>query len=207
MREIDPDFRPRPPAGAVLGDIRAQSFCPVHHVPRYYYVDQQRACVQCGLAFTFRAAEQKFWYETLKFHFDSVPIRCPTCRRSRRSDVACRVEVQEAKAAVARAPRDPALQLSLARALVRHRQRLGSGDLDEAIHAARAVRRLSEPAPWPGSVEADYWEGAAHAAAGRSARARTLFTAFLAHRPPGRHLASLGAEAASWLQTNPASPP
>jgi hypothetical protein len=84
----DPSYCPPMPKGAVRGDVTRQHFCPMCHVPRYFYVDMERTCVQCGGKFVFSGGEQKFWYETLQFHFDSVATRCPECRRKRRSDKA-----------------------------------------------------------------------------------------------------------------------
>src|SRR5262245_59246467 len=73
----DLSYSPQLPRGAVRGDVHRQHFCPMCHVPRFFYVDDARTCVQCGAEFVFSGEEQKFWYETLKFHFDSVAIRCP----------------------------------------------------------------------------------------------------------------------------------
>jgi Probable zinc-ribbon domain len=59
--EYDPDFEPKLPHGAVRGDVGAQVLCCGHHVPRYFYVDEERVCRQCGASFVFAAREQKFW--------------------------------------------------------------------------------------------------------------------------------------------------
>jgi len=82
-------------------------FCTAHHDPKYFYVDETRKCIQCGSEFTFRAAEQKYWYETLKFNFSSVPVRCVQCRRQRRSEHALREQIAQAKSERAKFPRDP----------------------------------------------------------------------------------------------------
>src|SRR5687767_11028641 len=60
--QYDPDYQPPLPRGAVRGDVRKQLYCTAHHMPKYFYVDEQRTCVQCAQRFTFRAAEQKYWY-------------------------------------------------------------------------------------------------------------------------------------------------
>jgi hypothetical protein len=104
----DPTFRPKAPRGGVAGDVGRQVFCAAHHVPKYFYVDEPRKCIQCGRMFVFRAAEQKYWYETLKFNFSSLPVRCPTCRRLRRSEHALREQIAAAKADVRQRPADPA---------------------------------------------------------------------------------------------------
>ena len=116
----DPDYQPPLPRGAVRGDARKQVYCAAHHVPKYFYIDERRTCVQCGQTFTFHAAEQKYWYETLKFNFSSIPIRCVDCRRQRRSEHALREQIAVARVAVRDAPNDPAGHLSLARAIVEY---------------------------------------------------------------------------------------
>ena len=98
--EYDPTFSPRVPKGAVLGDLSKQVFCSACHEPKYFYVDETRTCVQCGSRFTFSGAEQKYWYETRKFNFSSVPIRCKSCRRLRRSEHAMREQIARAKQAM-----------------------------------------------------------------------------------------------------------
>ena len=82
----DPDYEPPMPPNAVRGDVKKQNFCPAHHNPKYFYIDEDHECIQCGKHFIFNAKEQKYWYETLKFNFSSIPIRCLQCRRERRSE-------------------------------------------------------------------------------------------------------------------------
>ncbi len=179
VREVwsyDPDYHPQMPPRAVRGDVRKQSFCPMCHVPRYFFIDEERTCVQCGHDFTFRAAEQKHWYETLRFHFDSVPIRCVTCRRQRRTVRALANQLAAARRDASASPQNPGHQLALARALVEHHQRTQAGNLNDAIAAARRAREL-----WPEAAEPLFWEGMAQAAAGRSAKARAALEAFLTH--------------------------
>ena len=172
----DPDYSPPLPRGAVRGDVRNQNFDPMCHVPRYFYLDERRSCVQCLQPFTFRAQEQKYWYERLRFHFRSIPIRCPACRRKRRSEGALREQIARARAHVREAPSDPGAHLALARAIVEYHIRTDEGDLAAAIAAARTAARL-----WPEAAEPLYWEGLAHARAGRTQRARDSLAAFLAH--------------------------
>jgi hypothetical protein len=172
----DPDYSPRLPRGAVRGNVRNQRYCPACHVPKYFYVDEERTCLQCGRVFCFRAAEQKYWYETLKFNFRSVPVRCLACRRQRRSEHFLREQIARAKAHMREDPSDPAAHLALARAIVEYHARTGQGDLDQAVAAARRAARL-----WPDAPEPLYWEGMAQARASRKAKARHSLAAFLAH--------------------------
>ncbi len=172
----DPDYTPPLPRGAVRGNVRNQAYCPASHVPKYFYLDEDRFCVQCGQSFRFRAAEQKYWYESLKFHFSSVPVRCLACRRLRRSEHALREQIARARAHVRDAASDPAAHLALARALVEYHERTNSGDLDAAISAARRAAVL-----WPGAAEPCYWEGVAQARAKRPAKARASLESFLTH--------------------------
>jgi tetratricopeptide (TPR) repeat protein len=170
----DPDYEPELPPGAVRGDVAKQVFCSACHVPKYFYVDKESQCFQCGRSFTFGATEQKYWYETLKFNFHSAAVRCPDCRRLRRSERALREQIAHARAAIRSVPDDPAPHLALARALVEYHERTGQGSLDDAVAAARRAARL-----WPEAPDVLLWEGVAHARAGRRRRARECLTRFL----------------------------
>jgi hypothetical protein len=170
----DPAFRPRLPRGAVRGDVAKQDYCAAHWDPKYFYLDEARACVQCRRSFVFRAAEQKFWYETLKFNFSSIPIRCPACRRQRRSDRALHEQIARSKIQAREQPENPTAHLSVARAIVEAHERTGQGNLDEAIAAARRAARLL-----PHASESLFWEGVAHALAGRTGRARESLRRFI----------------------------
>ncbi len=130
--------------------------------------------MQCGLVFVFSGREQKYWYESLRFNFNSVPVRCAGCRRRRRSDRALAEQVAVARAAVREAPDDPAALVSLARAIVELHERTGQGRLDDAVAASRRAARL-----WPEATEPLLWEGIAQARAGRPTRARASLEAFL----------------------------
>jgi len=180
----DPTFRPRPPRGGVAGDVARQVFCSAHHVPKYFYVDEARKCIQCAQTFVFRAEEQKHWYETLKFNFSSVPVRCPGCRRLRRSEHALREQIAAAKADIRQRPTDPAGYLSLARSIVQYHERTQQGDLDAAVAAARR-------------------EGVAHARAGRPAKARTSLVRFLASNRVRKDHATRIETARSYLERLP----
>jgi putative zinc ribbon protein len=193
-RRHDPDYTPPLPRGAVRGNVRNQSYCFGCHVPKYFYVDEERTCIQCGQAFSFRAAEQKYWYENLKFHFSSVPVRCLGCRRLRRSEHSLREQIARAKAEVRKSVSDPAAHLALARALVEYHQRTDKGDLDAAVAAARQAARL-----WPDSSEPLYWEGMAQVRAKRIGKARQSLAAFLAH--PGVRVGALKQNAEAAMRT------
>jgi hypothetical protein len=178
--DYDPDYQPPLPSGAVRGDPRRQRSRGAFDVPRYFYVDAERRCVQCREPFVFGAREQKHWYETLGFNFASVAIRCPGCRRRRRSDKALHHAVEDATREVQAKPDDAAAQLCLAEAIVELHARCGHGSLDQAIAAARKARRLREQQPPAAWALTHYCEARAHALGERVDRARAAFEAFLA---------------------------
>ena len=203
--EWDLDFCPAMPEGAVRGEPHRQEFCPACHVPKYFYVDLERHCLQCGEHFVFSAREQKFWYEGLKFHFDATAVRCRTCRRRRRDARMLRAQVQAAREGVSRAPDDPARQLALAEALVRLYEQTGAGRLSDAISAARRARRGSQgdrssaPRWQQGASEASFWEGLAQVLAGRPGLGEPLLAAFVASGPGKGRLKGLHREAVERL--------
>jgi len=169
----DPSFVPELPPGAVAGDVSKQVFYE-WYVPKYFYVNEARHCVQCGEQFTFTAKEQKYWYEVRKFNFRSIPIRCSKCRRLRRSEHALRQEIAHGRRAIEESPDDPSTHQALARAIVEYHERTGAGHLDDALAAARKARTL-----WPESPEPDLWEGIAQARAGRRKRAHECLSRFV----------------------------
>jgi len=177
--QCDPTFKPRLPPRAVEGDVTKQVFCTGWHVPKYFYVDETRRCVQCDDTFAFSGSEQKFWYEVRQFNFHSVPIRCPRCRRQRRTEHALREQIATARSATQTAPDDPSAHLALARAIVEYHERTDQGRLEDAIAAARRAAKL-----WPEAPDARLWEGIAHARAGRREKAQKCLREFL-ERPRG----------------------
>lgn len=189
--ECDPTYLPALPRGAVRGDVTKQVFCNSCHTPKYFYVDETHQCIQCGGTFTFSGREQKYWYEALQFNFHSIPVRCPACRRLRRSDRALHQQVARARATVKNLPEDPAAHLALARAIVEYHERSGHGRLDDAVAAARKAAKL-----WPGVAEASLWEGIAHMRAGHVRQGRACLTSFV-ESPQAR--AVLHAKARSYL--------
>lgn len=193
--DYDPDYSPPLPPGAVRGDVRKQAFCGHCHFPKYFYLDRAMVCVQCGKQFVFSAREQKYWYETLKFNFHSVAVRCLQCRRQRRTVSGLRNQIAEAKRRLEARPADPGLLLSLADATLRHRRLTGEGDLDAAIHACRKAFRV-----WPRAISALALEAGCHAVAGRRSKAAQLYRAFLEKNPRGRALQALSKEARQFLE-------
>jgi len=193
--EYDPLFRPKVPTGAVPGDVSRQQYCAAHHVPKYFYVDEARTCVQCRETFTFSAKEQKFWYETLQFNLASSAIRCRSCRKQRQTERALREQIGAALRQLKSRPNDPAVLIELARATVRYRERTGQGNLDRAIAASR--RAFSE---WPASPEPLFWEGKCHYLAGRNAKGRTCLTEFITEAHRGHRLSKLVSEAKQELK-------
>ena len=174
--EPDPTFRPPLPEGAVRGDPSRQSYYPAFHMPKYFYLDEERECVECGVQFLFEAKEQRFWYEQLQFNLNSVAIRCRACRARRRHAVEFGRQVGLARARAKELPKDPTPYLELAEGLVRQHQIKAKGNLEEAVWAARQARRL-----WPGGPEAGFWEGLGQWLSGRKEEARSALEAFIKH--------------------------
>jgi predicted Rdx family selenoprotein len=201
--QYDLDYAPPMPKGAVRGNVHKQQFCVMCHVPRYFFIDAARVCMQCGKSFVFTASEQKHWYEALNFHFDSVATRCAPCRRARRSDKAVRQTLSAARAQVTTRPDDAGAQLALAEALVRYWQRHSDGPLDDAIAACRKTRRLVADHPGLDACESLFWEGLAQTLAERPAQARELLERFAAEAPSkGRRFAGLLKEALQQLDAS-----
>ncbi len=175
----DLTYQPPLPRGAVRGDPARQNYCQACNAPKFYYVDEQRRCVDCGEEFTFWAKEQKYWYETLRFILHSTAIRCVGCRKARRSVVALQNSHAEAVRRARSAPQDPCALLALAEAAVEFHAKTSRGDLARALAAARKARQLD-----PNLLDSHYWEAALEAAAGRSIKARDAFDRFLAAAEP-----------------------
>jgi hypothetical protein len=197
--EFDPDYAPPLPKGAVRGDPRRQDIYSGFQVPRYFFVDIHLVCIECREPFVFGAREQKYWYETLKFHPDSVATRCLDCRRKRRSDRALRQELAVAKVAARNRVDDPSTLLSLAEAIVRYFERFQEGNLEEAVAASRKARRLFRGHLSKQARRAVFWEGMSQAFAGKRAQARALLAEFLAAGSVGRGYTALYREAKRWL--------
>lgn len=88
---------------AVLATPWEQVYCC--DTPYFAYRDTSATCRDCREPFVFKASEQKFWYETLKFTLSSWPVRCVACRKAVRSAKSRNEEL--AKALHALDPNDP----------------------------------------------------------------------------------------------------
>lgn len=142
---------------------------------RYFYVDSDHTCVQCGLDFVLTADEQRYWYEEAHLSFDVRPVRCARCRGERRAVKRFHAAIAAARIAVRETPDEAAARLALAEAVVRFNDDRGEGDLDEAVGAARHALRLDRARPG-----AHYWLARAHELAGRDERADAAYGEFLA---------------------------
>jgi hypothetical protein len=173
-QQYDPAFKPKLPRGAVRGDVSRQEYCVAHHVPKYFYLDETKSCLQCGEPFVFRATEQKYWYETLKFNFGSVAVRCPSCRRKKRTEAALREQLGVVSRQLAERPDDPHLLLELCRITVEYRERTGEGNLERALAASR--KAVSQGCETP---EPTFWEARCHELAGRTLKAVRCYKQFV----------------------------
>lgn len=81
---------------AIRGDPQKQN-CSV--CPRYWYIDADFKCAQCGTKFTWTASEQKVWFEDYFFWIDSCPRLCRECMADRRHLESLRKEYDSTVAA------------------------------------------------------------------------------------------------------------
>lgn len=70
-----------------------QLYCDYN--PYFAYYDRSATCRSCNDKFVFTAGEQQFWYEKLGFWVQSVPVRCPECRKQLRRKKALNTELAE----------------------------------------------------------------------------------------------------------------
>lgn len=68
---------------ALEGRPALQKWCD--YSPYFAFIDTELRCGDCSQPFVFAAAEQRFWYETLKFWVQSRPKQCIPCRQARRA--------------------------------------------------------------------------------------------------------------------------
>lgn len=66
---------------AERADVAKQNFCVQ---ARAWYIDATFRCEACETEFVFSAKEQQFWYEEQRFYVDSMPRKCPECRKQDR---------------------------------------------------------------------------------------------------------------------------
>lgn len=170
----DLDWQPPLPKGAVRGNPRKQNACFACNVPKFFYVDEEKVCVECRAKFTFWAKEQKYWYEDLGFYATSDAVRCVDCRKARRRDLGSQQAYAVALKEAAAHPGDAGAQLALAEAAVAYHRTAGKGDLTRALAAARKALRLDRS-----RLESRFWEGAVHAAAGRVEKAAECYAHFI----------------------------
>lgn len=163
---------------------------------RYFYVDSEHTCATCGVKFVFPAAEQKHFFEKLRFPFYSAPIHCPACRRLRRGTKALNEALVEARQELEARPEEPAALLAVAAAIVLLYEETGSGDLDKAIaHSRQAARKATHSQ----LGEAAFWEAKAQLLAGRREKAWPLFRVAFEKLPGNKRCAPLRAETAAYL--------
>jgi hypothetical protein len=68
-------------SSAIRANVAVQDYTVC---PRHWYVDATFLCEACKREFNWTAAEQRTWFEEYRFYIDSIPTRCPECRRQRR---------------------------------------------------------------------------------------------------------------------------
>ena len=181
IHQLDYDYEPPLPSGAVRGDIRKQRFGPKSNGPAYYYIDRSGQCAACGAAFVFSAAEQKHWYETLGIYRRATRMRCDACRAVRRSRRLAHARLAQAIKDLARTPEDPDVHLATAAAFVELAGHTGLRRMDRAIAAARRTRATVEvSADRRRSARSYYWEARAQQIAGRPKKANAAIEEFFA---------------------------
>ena len=182
-------IKPKIPYGALLGNIELQVFCSFCHIPKYYYLDRERTCVQCGQDFIFSAKEQKFWYETLKFNFNSEAIRCVTCRKSKRTENSLQNQLSLSHQNYKAHPSDPYAMLAVVEALCLYHERFNKGKLSEAITLSRQALKVD-----PKCYEGLYWEGIAQKLSHHQDRANALFEKFIEKGKPYSSMQKFGSK-------------
>lgn len=105
----------------------------------------EKVCRSCKVPFVFTAAEQKHWYETLRFHIDSTAVRCGPCRRALRRLELARKRYEKAVHAVADAP-SKKTHLDAAAATLQVIRAGGRAPIDRAIGHARRAQALGADA-------------------------------------------------------------
>lgn len=71
----------RVPGTAIIANTSEQCSATVHVT---HYFDTRRVCRTCGCHFLFFAAEQRHWYEVLKFPLEADCLECVPCRKAER---------------------------------------------------------------------------------------------------------------------------
>ena len=68
------------PESVLVADASKQNYSVF---PRQFYVDILKTCRSCARPFIFFAAQQKHWFETLRFFVDADCVHCSECRAQR----------------------------------------------------------------------------------------------------------------------------
>lgn len=80
--------------------VRANTEKQNHSIcPRHWYMDADFRCERCGQEFTWKAQEQKMWFEDFFFWVDSQPHHCKKCRGELRRLIHLRKEYDATVAA------------------------------------------------------------------------------------------------------------
>ena len=97
----------------------------------------ERTCRDCDETFLFTAAEQKHWYETLRFNIDATAVRCLPCRKVIQHQRAYTEAVERARA-------DPSARthLDVARAALAWRKLGGKAPREKAVMHCRKAKQL-----------------------------------------------------------------
>jgi transcription elongation factor Elf1 len=72
------------PNGAIAADLSQQT--PSFFQVRRFYRDKKFTCIDCGASEVWTAEEQKWYFEEIKAHPASKPVRCAECRKKRRQE-------------------------------------------------------------------------------------------------------------------------
>jgi hypothetical protein len=69
---------------------------PHNGAPIFWYQDQSKKCVDCGVEFVFSKEEQKHWFEELTIPIYAEANRCKDCRATvRKAKVAQKLHMEE----------------------------------------------------------------------------------------------------------------
>lgn len=70
---------------AIQAQPALQNYC---WNPHYAYFDTTFVCRTCQNEFVFGKTEKQYWFETLKFWIEAIPVNCPACRKDLRQQKA-----------------------------------------------------------------------------------------------------------------------
>lgn len=103
-----------------------------------YWVDLDIKCRNCGVLFSFTAAQQQDWDERQQKHLCVQPVLCPRCffEHSQRRRLKSRMDYALRKLDVS--PSVP-VQLEAAETIIQYFQVEGRGDIQFALHLLREI--------------------------------------------------------------------